>query len=93
MQVYEIFRQRQGVKTEYVEIPACGHSPPDEFPDKFIDAIVPFLEGLRPQDAGRADVGAITEDTADAVLPAMQLAEDGPDAVPITADQNPVQRL
>ena len=93
MQVYEIFRQRQGVKTEYVEIPACGHSPPDEFPDKFIAAIVPFIQGLRPQDAGMLDVGAVAEAGPNSVLPAMQLGQDGPDAVPVTATQNPVQAV
>ena len=65
----------------------------DEKADDFVNAIVPFLEQLNGQRAPGKDAAAITDQTADTVLPgAMELSLEGPDAVPITSSSNRVQQ-
>lgn len=64
----------------------------DEKADEFVSALSPWLEQLSGQRAGSTDPAAITDGTADTVLPAMELNLQGPDAVPLTEAANPVQK-
>jgi hypothetical protein len=44
VQVAEALRRRPVGNTEYVELPACGHVPMDEYPDQFVQILRPFVE-------------------------------------------------
>ena len=64
----------------------------DEKHEEFVAAIVPFLEAQAGQRTG-GSAAAITDGTADTVLPALELNLEGPDAVPISSSGNAVKQL
>lgn len=42
-------QDRVDAVTEYVEFPACGHIPMDEYPEEFVTALRPFVEKVLRQ--------------------------------------------
>ena len=51
--------------TEYAEFPECGHIPMDEYPQKFVTTLLPFVEKVlrAANSASHADMAGSGSDT------------------------------